>query len=62
MPSTYSGQLESSNLHWFTFGLLHYKINNIKGILDNILTFYIFSFDSKWKDNNDDNKDAICLG
>ena len=56
--STCSGQLESSNLDWATFGLSHYKIDDIKEILDDILTSHISPFDSEWKNDDDDNGDA----
>lgn len=55
--STRSGQLESNDLHWATFGLTHYKINDIANILNDILTSHISPFDSEWKVNNEEEGD-----
>lgn len=57
--STYSGQLESNNLNWATFGLAHYKINDgFADILVDILTSHISPFDSEWKVHNEEEGDT----
>ncbi|CAG8625536.1 14490_t:CDS:2 [Funneliformis mosseae] len=56
--STRSGQLESKNLHWATFGLRHYKIDDILEIIEDILTSHISPFDSEWKVNNEKDGDT----
>ena len=55
---TRGGKLESNNLHWSTFGLSHYKIDDIKEILEDILISHISPFDSEWKKKDDDEGDT----
>ncbi|PKC56318.1 hypothetical protein RhiirA1_429196 [Rhizophagus irregularis] len=53
--STRSGNLETKNLYWVTFGLTHYKIeDNIADILRDMLTSYVSPFDSEWIVNNEE--------
>jgi hypothetical protein len=55
--ATRSGGNVNSNLYWATFGLTHYKINNVANTLRDILTSYISPLDPEWQVNNDEEGD-----
>ncbi|GBB88043.1 hypothetical protein RclHR1_14590005 [Rhizophagus clarus] len=58
-PSTVSTRRSelSSNLCWATFGLKHYKIDNIEDVLIDILTSHISPFDIEWQVDNEEEGD-----